>query len=131
MKAVIFDTGTLITLSMNCLLDLLRELKKISNTRFIITRDVEYEAVKRPLNILMFKLGAMRIKELIDDGTLEFPEAFGINKNDIDKLTKEILYEANNMFFEHDKPIHINDLGESSILALGKLLRDKKIENVI
>ena len=131
MKAVIFDTGVLITLSMNCLLDILRELKKSSKTRFIITKEVEHEAVLRPLKIRRFKLGAYRIKKLIDDGTLEFPESVGIKRNEITGVANNILKSANNMFYQHEKPIHIIDLGESSILALSKLLRDKGIENVI
>ena len=131
MKAVIFDTGVLITLSMNCLLDILRELKKSSKTKFIITKEVEHEAVIRPLKIRRFKLGAYRIKKLIDDGTLEFPESVGIKRNEITGVANNILKSANNMFYQHEKPIHIIDLGESSILALSKLLRDKGIENVI
>jgi len=131
MKAIIFDTGVLITLSMNCLLDLLRELKKSSKTKFIITKEVEQEGVIRPMRIRRFALGARRIKSLIDDGTLEFPESVGIKKNEITGMANKILESANNLFYEHDKPIHIIDLGEASILALSKLLRDKNIENVI
>ena len=131
MKVVIFDTGTLITLSMNCLLDILVELKKSTDVKFIITRDVEYEGVKRPLNVKKFKLGALRIKALIDNNVLEFPESLGINKKDIDNLTKKILHDANSIFFDHERPIHIIDLGESSSLALSQLLRNKKIENII
>ena len=131
MKAVIFDTGVLITLSMNCLLDILRELKKSSKTKFIITKEVEHEAVLRPLKIRRFKLGAYRIKKLIEDGTLEFPESVGIKRNKITGVANNILESANNMFYQHKKPIHIIDLGESSILALSKLLRDQGIENVI
>jgi hypothetical protein len=130
-KTVIFDSGTLITLSMNCLLDLLRELKKSSNVKFIITREVEHEAVIRPLKIKKFKLGAMRIKSLIDDKTLEFPESVGINREEISSLGNKIMKDANNLFYEHKKAIHIIDLGESSILALSKLLRDRGIRNVI
>src|SRR3989344_8780440 len=116
MKVVVFDTGVLITLSMNSLLDILRQLKKNSNVRFVITKDVEHEAVKRPMEIKRFKLGAIQIKSLIDDGTLEFPEAFGIQKNEIDKVTDKILDYTNSMFYQYDKPIHIIDLGEASIL---------------
>jgi predicted house-cleaning noncanonical NTP pyrophosphatase (MazG superfamily) len=130
-KAVIFDTGVLITLSMNCLLDILRELKKKSNAEFIITKEVEHEAVIRPMKITRFKLGAMRIKSLIDDGTLVFPEAVGIQQKEISSMAQNVMKSANNLFYEHQKPIHIIDLGESSILALSKLLRDKGIKNVI
>lgn len=131
MKAVIFDTGALITLSMNCLLDILRKLKKSSNVKMIITKEVEHEAVIKPMKIRRFALGARRIKTLMDDGTLEFPESLGINRNEITTLGNKIMHDSNNLFYEHNKSIHIIDLGEASILALSKLLRDKGIENVI
>lgn len=131
MKAVIFDSGTLITLSMNGLLDMLRDLRKIFNGRFIITKEVENEIVTRPMNIKKFKLGAIRLKSLIGDGVLEFPVAFNINQNDISRISKDILKSANSIYFAEGKPVHIIDEGEASILALGKLLRDKGIENMI
>ena len=83
MEAVIFDSGTLITLSMNCLLDVLRNLKKDFDGKFIITDEVEEEIVTKPMNIQKFKLGAIRLKSLIDDGTLEFPNSLGIDQKQI------------------------------------------------
>ena len=131
MKVILFDSGTLITLSMNDLLDMLRELKKIFNGKFIITKEVEQEIIKRPLTIKKFKLGALRLKTLIDDKTLEFPEDIGIKQNDISRMTSEIMNSANQVFIAKGRPLHIIDLGESSILALSKLMRDKGIENLI
>jgi len=130
MKAIIFDSGTLITLSMNCMLDLLRKLKN-PNLKFIITKEVENEIVTKPMRIKRFKLGAIELRGLIDDKTLEFPLAVGINNQEISNMTKGILNSANEMFSARGKPLHIIDLGEASILALSKLLRDKGIENVI
>src|SRR3989344_2354502 len=121
MKVILFDSGTLITLSMNDLLDMLRELKKIFNGKFIITKEVEQEIIKRPLTIKKFKLGALRLKTLIDDKTLEFPEDIGIKQNDISSMTSEIMNSANQVFATKGRPLHIIDLGESSILALSKL----------
>lgn len=130
-KAVIFDSGTLITLSMNDLLDMFRELKKKFNGKFIITREVENEIVLKPMKIKRFKLGAIRLKRLIDDGTLEFVESVGINQNEISRMTQEILRDANTIYVAKGRPVHIIDEGEASILALSKLLRDKGIENMI
>jgi len=79
MKVVIFDAGTLINFSMNCMLDVLKELKKNSGAKFIITREVEYETVKRPLTIKKYKLGAIRLRSLINEKIVEFPESIGIN----------------------------------------------------
>ena len=130
-KAIIFDSGTLITLSMNDLLGMLRELKKSFNGKFIITREVENEIVFKPMKIKRFKLGAMRLKRLIDDKTLEFPSSLQISDKEISRMTKEILKDANTLFISDKRPVHIIDEGESSILALSKLLRDKGIKNMI
>ena len=134
MKSIVFDAGTLITLSMNGLLDMLKDLKKIFNGKFLITREIKSEIVDRPLAIKKYKLGALRLKALIDEGILEFPQDVGINDKDITDLTYKLLKESNTLFYangNYDKPIHIIDLGEASILALSSLLSQKGIENII
>ena len=131
MKAVIFDSGTLITLSMNNLLDMLRDLKRNFSGKFIITKEVENEIVSRPLRIPQFKLGAIRLRELINDKVLEFPDVLGIKHDDIFKLTNILLKEANSIFTADKNPVHIVDQGEASVLALSKLLYEKNIENLI
>jgi len=125
-KAIIFDSGTLITLSMNDLLEMLRKLKQNFGGKFIITREVEEEIVTKPMKIKKFKLGAIRLKNLIEDKTLEFPDVFDISQNEISKIANSILKDANAMFIAQKRPVHIIDLGEASIMALSKLLRNKK-----
>jgi len=75
MKAFVLDSGILINFSMNGLLYVLEELKKNFDGKFLITKQVKYETVDRPIGILKFELGALRIKDLIDKKILEFPEA--------------------------------------------------------
>src|SRR3989338_5126835 len=130
-KAIIFDSGTLITLSMNDLLEMLRKLKQNFGGKFIITREVEEEIVTKPMKIKKFKLGAIRLKNLIEDKTLEFPDVFDVSQNEISKIANSILKDANAMFIAQKRPVHIIDLGEASIMALSKLLRNKKIANLI
>lgn len=131
MKAVIFDSGALISLSMNSLLPLLLDLKKSFDGKFLITREVEYEIVKRPMDIKKYKLEAMMIKRLIDDKILEFPESLNINSKDVSNSTQDFLKSSNSLFFSKDRPIHLIDLGESSCLALSKILLTKGMKNVI
>lgn len=131
MKAVLFDSGTLITFSMNCMLHIFRDLKKSFNGKFLITKEIEQEIVNNPLNIKKYKLGALRLKSLIDEGVLEFPESVGINSKDISNLTRDIIKSANSYFSISNNPVHLIDIGESSILALSLKLSEKKIENVI
>ena len=131
MKVVIFDSGTLITLSMNDLLGMLVELRKNFRGKFVITKDVEDEIVKKPLTIKKYKLGAIRLRKLISDKILEFPESLGIDGSEIRKISYDILKQANSIYFSKNHPVHIIDTGEASALALSKILRDKKIDNII
>ena len=131
MKAIVFDSGTLIGFSMNGLLDELRELKKIFKGKFLITRDVKREIVDKPLTIKRFELEALRIKQLLEEKVLEMPESVGVNEGEISEKTQEFLNVANNMFVSNKENIHLIDSGEASCLALSRILIDKKIENVI
>ncbi len=130
-KAIVFDTGTLITFSMNCLLDILRDLKKQFNGKFIITDNVKYEMITRPMNIKKYKLGALRLKALYDEKIVEGPTCFGINQDEINKQTKDFLKLANSVFYKDKNPIHLIDQGEAQCLALSSILSEKGIKNVI
>jgi len=130
-KVIIFDAGTLITFSMNCMLSIFRDLKKNFKGKFLITHDVEYEIVNRPMGIKKYKLGAMRMKGLIDEGILEFPESVGIQSKDIEENIRKYSKMINSMFITKNRTMHIIDKGEASCLALSKLLEKKGIKNVI
>ncbi len=129
-KAIIFDAGTIINFSMNSLLDLFKDLKKIFNGKFLITEDVKYEVVKRPLHVKKFELSALRVQKIIKDGILELPDSIGVNHEEIDKRTKELLDVSNSTFIAR-KPIHLIDKGEASCLALSEILSRRGIKNVI
>jgi len=85
MKVLIFDTGTLITLSMNGLLYLLEEMKKTCDCKFLITKEVKYEVLDRPIGIKRFELGALRVQALIEKGVLELPNALKISEPEMKK----------------------------------------------
>ena len=131
MKCIVFDAGTLITFSMNCMLSILKDLKKSFDGKFLITKDVEYEIVNRPKNIKKYKLGALRMKSLIDKGILEFPESVGVSHVDVERRAKEYIKQLNSTFKTRGRDMHIIDKGEASCLALSKLLDEKGIKNVI
>ncbi|MFA4952734.1 MAG: hypothetical protein WC584_00770 [Candidatus Pacearchaeota archaeon] len=130
-KAIIFDSGTLISLSMSGLLDSIRDLKRIFNGHFLITKDVKEEIIDKPLTIKKFELEALRIKQLLDDGVLESSDVMKISKEEIDAEKNKFINIANATFYARGKEIHIIDFGEASCLALSKILSEKKIENVI
>ena len=131
-KAIIFDASTLIGFSMNGLLYILKELKKnFKDGHFIITKEVKFEVINKPLKIKRFKLEAMKISKLLDEKILETPDVFGINEELISKKSQELTSIANSMYQQHKGYIHLIDLGEASCLALSKILNEKKIENVL
>jgi hypothetical protein len=129
-KAIIFDSGTLISFSMNGVIDIIEKLKGIFDGKFIITSDVKKEIIDRPLQIKRFSLEALKIKYLLDTGVLELSSSLGLNDKEVFKKTSEILNRANSTYKGgHD--IHIINFGEASCLAVSKMLNEKGIKNVI
>jgi hypothetical protein len=130
-KAIVFDSGTLINFAMNGLFEEFRELKKIFNGKFLITKEVKGEIIDRPITIKRFELEALKLNELLEENVLEMPSAFGIDENKISQMTKQFLDVSNDTFFGRENAIHIIDLGEASCIGLSKLLDEKGIKNVI
>lgn len=130
-KAIIFDASTLISLSMNGLIEELKELKKIFNGKFLIPHEVKTELIDNPITIKRFELEALRIKELIESKIIELPESLNISKEEISELTKKYLSLANTIFESKKEEIKIIHLGEAACLALSKLLNEKGIKNLL
>lgn len=130
-KAIIFDSGTLISFSMNGITDYIRKLKEIFKGKFLVTVEVKKEIIDKPLTIKRFELEALKLKALLDDGVLEMPSSLGIKDSEITSKTNEVLSIANSTFQGTKKDIHIIDAGEGSCLALSKILDAKGIKNVI
>ncbi len=131
MKAIIFDASTIITFSMNGFLPELRKLKEIFGGKFLITQDVKWEVVDKPMKINRFKLEALSVEKLIREKVLEMPISLKIDENLISKKTDEIKEVANNLFEARGKFLHLIDSGEASCLALSKILEEKGIKNVV
>ena len=58
MKAIIFDSGTLISFAINGLYEELKLLKAKFDGKFIITDEVKAEIIDKPINIKRFELEA-------------------------------------------------------------------------
>jgi predicted DNA-binding protein (UPF0251 family) len=129
--AILFDASTLISLTMNGLVEELEKLKKIFNGKFIITKDVKYEVVDRPINVKRFELEALRIKRLLDMKVLEMPDALGIGEQEIHEKKESMIKIANTMFVGNKEHIVLIHDGEASCLALSRILLEKKIPHVI
>ncbi|MCU0642031.1 MAG: hypothetical protein MUF61_00420 [archaeon] len=131
MKALIFDSGALITLSMNGLLEMLIELKKVFGGKFLITRDVKYEIIDRPIGVYRFELEALRVQHLIDIGVLELPESVKVSDESIKKRTKELMNMANHTVQFQGRWVQIVSDGEISCLALSDELEKQGVETMI
>lgn len=130
MKCLIFDAGPIINLALNGLTDILIQLKKIFNGKFIISNQVKYEIIDHPLKIREFRLSALRIKNLLDKRILEFPDSINLKNSDIENKIKEVSNEINNAF-KTDVSIPLVHQGEISCIAISLLLSQKNIDNAI
>lgn len=131
MKALIFDSSSLISFSMNGLFSELKKLREVFDGKFIITREVKKEVIDDPIKGKRFKLEAMKVQELLNAKVLEMPSSLRINDEEITRRTQEILQKVNGAFFGGNRYIHMIDLGETSCLALGEMLNQKGIDNVL
>lgn len=131
MRILIFDSGPLINLSMNGLLYLLEDLKKIFDGKFILTEDVKYEVIDRPLKIPRFELGALKIKDLLDKKILELPSSAGIDSSLLKEETESLMKKANTCVKTKNNQVNIISDAEASCLALSSQLTKMKVENLI
>lgn len=131
MKVLIFDSSSLISLSLNGLLNEFKKLKKFFNGEFIITKEVKKEVVDHPRNIKEYSLEALQIQNLIDEGYLNMPDKLGINDKEITKLTNKLMETANTMFIGDGNDITLIHSGEASCLALSQIINEKGIRNVL
>ncbi len=112
-KAVI-DSGTMITLSTTCLMNVFREFVKHNQIDLMVPSDVARESVWRPINNMRFSLNASRIKYAFTDVLINVVKS----TPDIDREKQKILALANNSFFVNGKPLALLQLGEAEALAL-------------
>ncbi len=130
-KALIFDSGTLISFSMNGLLDLVKKLKEVFKGRFLITNEVKKEIIDKPLTIKRFELEGLKLKQLLDEGIIELPSVIGIKDAEMTKKVDEVMKLSNNTFVGSKGPINLIARGEASCFALSSILNEKKIKNVM
>lgn len=131
MKALIFDSGTLINLSMNGLLYILEKLKLNFKGKFFITDQVKYEVIDRPIGIQRYELGALSIKNLLDTGILELPNKSNMSESLLKKETLEMMDIANHYIQANGQWIKLVSEAEISCLALSDQLTKQNIENLI
>jgi len=112
LNELVFDSSSIISVSQNCLMNILGNLSKKTKNEFRISKAVEFESVSKPLDINRFELNALRIKRAVDLGWLKVEEQ-EVDLTEIDEL-------ANNIFFIGNKPIKVIHAGEAETIALYK-----------
>jgi len=130
-KAIIFDSGALISFSMNGITELIAKLKENFKGKFLITQEIKREIVDKPIKIKRFELEALKLKALLDEGVLEMPSSLGIKDSEVTNQGNKILKIANSTFQGTRRAIHLLDMGETSCLALSRILTQKKIKNIL
>jgi hypothetical protein len=109
----------------------LRKLKGIFKGSFLITEQVKFEVIDKPLKIKAFELEALNVQQLLEENFLEMAESYGVSNSSISKKTEEIMNIANGIFMNSNNKLNIMQLGEASCLALSRILSEKGIENII
>ncbi len=122
MRSIIFDTGPLITLTLNNLIWLLEPLKKRFEGNFYISESVKRELIDRPLDINRFKFEALCSLRYLRQKTIElYPE------QNHKKLTEELLELSNKIFSAHGNYIKVMHIGEIETIALACFLDSEAI----
>ncbi|MEA2038067.1 MAG: hypothetical protein U9O94_11270 [Nanoarchaeota archaeon] len=109
MKALVFDTGPIISLTLNNLLGLLTNLKPKYKGYFYITPAIRDEVIDRPLNSKKFKFEALQVLRSWHNNILEVFEDPQLNKK-----TNDLMDLANQCFEARGNYIHIVHFAEIS-----------------
>ena len=117
MKALIFDSGPIISLTMNNLLWTLKDLKERFKGNFYLSEGVKKEIVDRPLTSKKFKFEALQVLRRITDGTLDV-----IENPKVDELANELMDLSNKCFKVQGQPLRLFHYGEMSGIAACKFL---------
>ena len=112
MKSLVFDSSSLISLSMNNLLWILEPLKAKYGGEFNIPASVKNETVDNPLRTKRFKFEALQIVELLTKNIL----TLYLNA-EVKTLSAKLLEIANNIFYIKGHSLRIVHDGEMESLA--------------
>lgn len=109
MRSLVFDTSSIISLAMNDLLWLLSSMKEKFNGNFYIPSSVKTELVDMPIKTKKFKLEAIMINKVINEGGLEVYPSLNVD---------DLLIHVNTIYSVDGRPLHIVDKAEVEALAL-------------
>ncbi len=112
MKSLVFDSGPVISLTMNNLLWLIEPLKGAFGGGFFIPEAVKMELVDEPLQTKKFKFEALQVQELVSKGVLDVLEDKGTKSE-----TLSLLEIANSCFSAKGQSLNIVHYAEVASVA--------------
>jgi predicted nucleic acid-binding protein len=113
----VIDSGTLITVSSTCLINVFKKFVKHNKLELVVSSEVTEESVWKPIHNKRFALNAARIKFLFNSDTIEVIAP----TKEIRFVEKKILDLANSAFSTSFGPITIIQNGEAEALAIAKI----------
>ncbi len=112
MKVIVFDSSSIISLAMNDLLWTLKPLKKMYKGDFYIPNSVKKEIIDVPIKSKKFKLEAIMISKLVEEGILKVGKTVDVNK---------LLFLANSVFISKENLQVKSPGGKLNILQKGEI----------
>jgi hypothetical protein len=113
MKALVFDTSSIISIVTNDLLNVLVKLKEKFDGDFYITKAVKSELIDYPMQSKKFKLEALVLEKFLNDKQINL-----YYKQELEQKSEELLDIANNIFMADNNYIKIVHKGEMESLCL-------------
>lgn len=117
MRCLVFDSGPIISLTMNDLLWILEQLKSRFKGEFYIAKAVKEELIDRPFDTKKFKFEALQVLQYVSKDVLKVVDSENIKSEAI-----ELLELANHCFMAKGEYIKIVHFGEMEALAAALLL---------
>ncbi|RMF06091.1 hypothetical protein D6764_03095 [Candidatus Woesearchaeota archaeon] len=115
-KLVVLDSGPIISLVLNNLLQFLEPLKERMGGEFVITPAVRAELIDRPIQGKRFEFEALRVLRHIREGTLTF-----ISSREAAEEAQKLLSIANQIFQVKGQWMRIIHYAEMEAIALAAI----------
>jgi predicted nucleic acid-binding protein len=115
MKALVFDSGPVISFALNGILDLIPFLKLKYHGEFYISNEVKKELIDNPLGTKRYAFEALMVGRLLKKNHLTLYDS-----SEYSDETEIVTSLANNIFYINDRPLRILDMGELDSLVLAK-----------
>jgi predicted nucleic acid-binding protein len=113
MKTIVFDAGPIISLALNGLLYVLKDLKRDFDGVFALPHQARKELIDNPYHKRRFQFEALQILELIRDKTLKV-----YNVASVKKKSQQLLMLANSIYSAHGNKIQLVHGGEIEAIGL-------------